>query len=229
VHALLRHLEEVGFDGAPRLLDVDEDAGVEVLSFFPGAAGLAPPLDPAVQTDESLVAAARLIRRFHDAAAGFRPAPDACWQFMEEAPRTGPLVCHNDLAAYNLVYQDGIPHGIIDWDFAAPATPAWDLAHAAWYLVPLHTPEYDVQVGWGRVDIPRRLRLFVDAYGLEDRSGFVELIARRQVSTFVTMDRWAAAGVPGFQELVADGPEITERPDLDLLARNLDTWQRALD
>jgi Glycine transporter len=35
VHALLRHLEAVGFDGAPRLLGIDA-RGREVLSYLPG-------------------------------------------------------------------------------------------------------------------------------------------------------------------------------------------------
>jgi len=35
VHALLRHLEAVGFDGAPRVLGIDGQ-GREVLSYVPG-------------------------------------------------------------------------------------------------------------------------------------------------------------------------------------------------
>jgi hypothetical protein len=38
VHALLLHLEAVGFERAPRLLGID-DAGREVLSFLPGRRG----------------------------------------------------------------------------------------------------------------------------------------------------------------------------------------------
>src|SRR5258708_3224514 len=128
VHALLRHLADVGFPGAPRVLDLDADRGIEVLSYIPGMVGIAPPLDPAVQTDAALVAAARLIRRLHDAVATFSPPPDARWQFMEDAPRVGPVICHNDIAAYNLVYSGGEPVALIDSDFAAPADPAWDLA-----------------------------------------------------------------------------------------------------
>ena len=41
VHALLRHLEDVGFDGAPRVLGVDEH-GREVLSYVAGDAVIAP-------------------------------------------------------------------------------------------------------------------------------------------------------------------------------------------
>jgi hypothetical protein len=33
VHSLLRHLEEVGFDGAPRVLGIDEQ-GREILTFI---------------------------------------------------------------------------------------------------------------------------------------------------------------------------------------------------
>src|SRR3954462_6634743 len=36
-HALLRHLAEVGFDGPPRFLGVDEESR-EVLSYVPGTA-----------------------------------------------------------------------------------------------------------------------------------------------------------------------------------------------
>jgi len=36
VHALLRHLEAVGFDGTPRFLGIDE-TGREILSFLPGS------------------------------------------------------------------------------------------------------------------------------------------------------------------------------------------------
>ncbi len=41
IHALLRHLADVGFAGAPRFLDVD-DQGREVLSYVPGTAVMPP-------------------------------------------------------------------------------------------------------------------------------------------------------------------------------------------
>jgi hypothetical protein len=77
VHAFLGHLESVGFDGAPRVLGID-DAGREIFTFIEGevlAAGTAwRPGDPTpwpswAQTEDCLVATAQLLRRFHDAAA----------------------------------------------------------------------------------------------------------------------------------------------------------------
>jgi hypothetical protein len=66
VHALLRHLEAVGFDGAPRLLGIDAQ-GREVLTCLPGEVVVR---SPAWLPDARLDSAARLIRRFHDATAG---------------------------------------------------------------------------------------------------------------------------------------------------------------
>ncbi|GAA3889247.1 hypothetical protein GCM10022227_52980 [Streptomyces sedi] len=94
-----------------------------------------------------------------------------------------------------------------------------------------HTPEYRRSVGWGEDgDVPRRLRLFCDAYGLDasERAGLVDLVAERQAVTFASQDLWAAEGVPGFVELAAGTPEFTERPDLPHWRRHREAWQRAL-
>src|SRR5512147_2728885 len=62
VHQLLRHLEAKGFDGSPRFLGIDAE-GREILSFIAGATGIPPAL---WHTDAPLLAAARLLRRYHD-------------------------------------------------------------------------------------------------------------------------------------------------------------------
>ena len=68
VHALLRYLESVGFDGAPRVWGID-DEGREVLRFVTGQDGRRVPHPWA-----SLRAVGELIRRFHDAVEGVRAA-----------------------------------------------------------------------------------------------------------------------------------------------------------
>ena len=68
VHALLRHFEQIGFEGAPRVLGFDE-RGREVLTYVEGE----PALEPLSRDDETLHALATLIRRMHDAQAGFEP------------------------------------------------------------------------------------------------------------------------------------------------------------
>jgi hypothetical protein len=78
-HALLLHLEAVGFDGAPRFLGVDL-RGREVLSYVPGTTVVEPYPDWAL-TDGALVSAARLLRAYHDAASAFDPLPHV-WRLI---------------------------------------------------------------------------------------------------------------------------------------------------
>jgi hypothetical protein len=75
VHALLGHLRANGFPEAPTPLGVDEH-GREVLGYIEGDVPTYP-LPGWALSDEALVAVAELIRRLHDASAGFNPPPDA--------------------------------------------------------------------------------------------------------------------------------------------------------
>ncbi|WP_159104885.1 aminoglycoside phosphotransferase family protein [Plantactinospora sp. BB1] len=174
VHALLSHLETVGFDRSPRLLGVDGQ-GRELLSYLPGEV---PRAWRWVGDDRALVEAARLLRRYHDAVAGTTLRTLPGWDpFLQEPPelRGDPeaeVVCHNDFAVYNCVFVDGLPQAMIDFDGAAPGSRGWDLAWTAFSFVPLNP---DVPVP----DRPRRLRLICDAYGLTDRSRLVDLIEAR--------------------------------------------------
>ena len=70
--ALLRHLERVGFDGAPRYLGID-DRGRQVLSYIPGEAAILPYQSWAL-SDEALVSVAELLRDYHRAVSSFDPA-----------------------------------------------------------------------------------------------------------------------------------------------------------
>jgi aminoglycoside phosphotransferase (APT) family kinase protein len=40
------------------------------------------------------------------------------------------VVCHNDLSPCNVVFRDGTPIAIIDFDSAAPGLPSDDLGYA---------------------------------------------------------------------------------------------------
>jgi Ser/Thr protein kinase RdoA (MazF antagonist) len=186
VHALLVHLRAHGFPEAPEPLGLDE-RGREVLAFVPGDVPEYP-LPAWALADGALVAVARLARRLHDASVGF--AGDG-------------VICHNDLAPYNTVYVAERPVAFIDWDFAAPGQRAWDLAHAAWRFVPLNA-------GTDMSETARRLRLLLDAYGLEDRAGFVELAARRMQALHDTIRDRAAAGDPAFAAMW--GTRHSEQP-----------------
>jgi Phosphotransferase enzyme family len=165
VHALLLHFESVGFDGAPRFLGID-DEGREILSFVRGDAALA----PLPAGDDALVELGRLLRRAHEAAAGFEPPADAAWFTGGE----GPLICHRDLFPPNVILRQARPVALVDWDFAGPAEPLDDVFSAASHWVPLNISAGEWGLPAGRK--PERLRLLCDAYGLssEDRARFVD-------------------------------------------------------
>ena len=123
IHGLLRHVRANGLTEAPEPLGRDAE-GREVLAFIPGAVH-GYPMPGWMWGDAVLVAAAELLRRYHDATAGFAP-PDAHWRL----PRREPVevVCHSDFAPYNLVFRGRALVGVIDFDTASPGPRAWDLA-----------------------------------------------------------------------------------------------------
>jgi Phosphotransferase enzyme family len=179
VHEYLRHLEKAGFDGSPRVLGTEGDR--EVLTFIEGDVANDPlwepghghRLPPYARTEAALRDTAKLIRRLHHAAAGFRPAVTS-YRSHPGPPKAGQIVSHGDLGPWNTVYRDGMPVAFIDWDAAQPIEPVTDLAEAAWAFVPLAPPEQLAEAGFAPLpDLPARLRIFLDAYGLADREAIL--------------------------------------------------------
>jgi len=174
---LLEHLEEVGFEAAPRFLGIDEQ-GREILTFIEGDV----PSDcrTMIWGDDQLVAAASLLGRFHAATAGHAMAADA------------DAVCHNDFGPWNLVWKDDMPVGIIDFDEAAPGTCLDDLGYAIWKHLNL-----------GLVDLSprehgRRLKVMCTAYGVPPDAHVLTAIerAQRRMQGLIT----AALSSPGKED-----------------------------
>jgi len=90
-------------------------------------------------------------------------------------PAGGTLVCHNDVELSNVVFRDGIAVALIDFEFAAPGRPVYDLAQLARLCVPIDDDFDQARLGWRPADRSARLRLVADAYGL-DRDGRAELL-----------------------------------------------------
>ncbi|HZT67507.1 MAG TPA: aminoglycoside phosphotransferase family protein [Acidimicrobiales bacterium] len=173
VHALLRHLEKVGFAAAPRVVGEGEDGhGNETVSYIEGEF-----VHPRAWSDEGIVELGRLLRRLHDSVAGFVPPPDAAWQpWFTRCERPGSIIGHGDLGPWNIVARAGLPVGIIDWEFAGPVDPLDEVAQAAWLNCQLHDDDVAAR---NRLPTPearaRQLALFSSAYGLSRpaRTGLV--------------------------------------------------------
>ena len=181
VHALLRYLEDVGYDGAPRVLGVDE-LGREILSFIPGEAAAGGNLPHYVWTQQTLIDVARLLRRYHDAVALFVPPAGVVWHVGDLPPEQSEIICHNDTAPWNTIFRNGSPVAFIDWDQASPGLKIWDVAYALWHFVPLYDDEKCAQLGCeASLDArARRVRCFCDGYGLPPVRAVLSAVIERQ-------------------------------------------------
>ncbi|MFB4269887.1 aminoglycoside phosphotransferase family protein [Nonomuraea sp. GTA35] len=212
VHALLRHLEEAGFAGAPRFLGVDA-AGREVLSFVPGeVAGR--PRPPWIADEGRLASVGRLVRAYHEAVAGFA-VPDGVRPGLglADPPGTPPeppypveLVGHMDYTPDNLVFRDGEAAALIDFDIARPVTRVDELYNAMLYWAPLGDPA-DADPLLREVDVPRRCRILADAYGMPeiDRSRLVEVAVMRTRRSWFLMRRNAEELGGGWARMWEEG------------------------
>jgi hypothetical protein len=186
VHALLRHLEKHGFEGAPRALGFDE-RGREMLTYLPGETLGVPEAWPAwVYADSTLVQVGEWMRRVHDLTADFEPPADARW-FTGTTLQPGWVFGHQDASPFNAVMDGDRLVGFVDWDIASPSPRESDLAFSMMLWVPLTNDNR-----------PRhRVHLFLDAYGYDgDRHVFATAIpqrARRQAGVIRAM---AAEGHP---------------------------------
>lgn len=196
-HALLRHLADVGFEGAPRFLRIDK-RGREVCSYFPGRTASVP-LQAWATTEKVLLSVARLLRDFHDAVESFDPSP---YTWPMPAPRefrTGTtMISHNDPCPDNVVFRDGAAVALIDFDLASPGSRMWDVACAARLWAPLRADD-DLSSPLRGHTLPR-LRRFVDAYGLSEseRALLPRAVIEAHAWSYDHVRTAVARGHPGF-------------------------------
>lgn len=175
VHGVLRHLQSVGFDGAPRFLGVD-DENREVLSWIPGTPA-SRPWPPALLHHRGVERLGRLLRRYHDAVAGYDPPPNAEWWTGPRRPQTGEVIRHGDLGPWNQIWRDGEPVAFIDWDFAEPGPPVRDLAEMAFFVTPMRDDDHCLECGFTEPpDRARRLQVLCDAYGSSDLPALLDAV-----------------------------------------------------
>jgi tRNA A-37 threonylcarbamoyl transferase component Bud32 len=145
---VLLHLERAGFDAAPRWLGFDEQ-GRDILSWIDGETlterGQMHPYigDPPGRitfTDKQIAAVMRLLRRYHDT-------------FGDE------VICHGDFGPWNVVWRDGLPFAVIDFDSTYPSDAADDVAYALRMFIGYGFASAEPR------ELVRRTRVALQAYG----------------------------------------------------------------
>jgi hypothetical protein len=219
LHALLLHLERVGFTGAPRSFGWD-DKGRHLVEFVPGLRA------DHHDAPEGALEPRRLgafLREMHDALDSFVPPDYSRW--FEGIPSPGKdLIVHQDIAPSNIVLRADGSLVAIDWDAAGPGTRLWDLAYACHSFSPLYRAGADV------ASASERLRELVDGYGLDDaqREELVPLLAMRSQRMYEYLDHMRATGRSPWIELWQRGIGTVWKSDAQWIRDNADTWRWAL-
>ncbi|WP_223702570.1 phosphotransferase [Sutcliffiella deserti] len=209
IHEVLLHLENKGFSYSPKFLGIDEK-NREILSFIEGEAGNYP-LKKYMWSEDALKKIAKMLRHYHNAVSDF-PIEES-WQAIDKTPQPFEVLCHNDFAIYNIIFNNEKPVGIIDFDLAAPGPRLWDIAYTLYTCVPLsrlyHTETGEAVYYESLKDadhIKQRIKLFFESYGIEGmEKGFLDMVLLRVEGLCKTMLRKATEGDTAFQKMIDEG------------------------
>lgn len=228
VQRLLRHLETKRLSGVPRFVGIDEK-NREILTFLPGETADYP-LKAYMWHDDVLDDVARLMRQYHDATVDFDVSPD--WTPLLNTPTPHEVICHNDFAVYNTVFQDQKLSGVIDFDLAAPGPRAWDIVYTLYTFVPLSSrrqaPDGSVLAYSPEQDDTRfakRVSRFLDAYGYEGpRSELLSMLLLRVEALYLLIDQRAADGDAAFIKMKEEGHDTHYRAEYRFIAEHGEKW-----
>ena len=210
VHALLLHLEEVGFTRAPRFLGID-DEDREVLSFLPGAVANWPWPEPML-TDDGPRKVGGWLREYHFAVRSFAPPDGTIWR-DGSVREPGQLVLHGDPGPWNAVWSDDNLQGFIDWDLAGPGDPHDEMLEALWHVVPLYDDDACREAGFrDGCDRMHRAAVFLEAYGANlsfpNEGSLAEAVLEHARAQRAKTLRLSEAGVEPWVSLSRRWPEL---------------------
>lgn len=117
------------------------------------------------------------------------------------------MVCHGDFGPWHIVWREGRPAWILDWDYVRPAPRTFDIAYAREYVTPFRDDAGCLRLLRypGPPDRRRRLELFASAYGLASTAGLVEAVIDVQRDGIEQVRRLAAARHQPQARWVTDG------------------------
>jgi tRNA A-37 threonylcarbamoyl transferase component Bud32 len=215
VHHLLHGLNSVGLD-VPRPLGRDSK-GRQVIEYVSGTLAM----DRGQLDIQELRRVGGIIRAIHDSSPPCTPTDVDLWKVLLPAPHPD-LICHNDLAPWNLIM--GERWVFIDWDGAGPSSRLWDLAYAAQSFAGLWE-------GADPKDAGIRLRALVDGYGADEvqRRALPGTLADRVQAMYELLRGAKATGHQPWARMYDDGHGAHWKATTEYVSRHIDIWRNALD
>lgn len=199
----------------PQVFGRDEQ-GRQVIEFVPGPLAL----DAGPLTHAELHRVGAMVRVIHDASETYIPATDAGWTTAIPAPGV-ELICHNDLAPWNLIIGDRWV--FIDWDAAAPSTRLWDLAYAAGAFTLS-------DAGQPPREAAQNLAAFIDGYDADEslREALPAALGRRAAAMHHLLESAHRSGREPWGSMYADGHGEHWRAATDYAKRHHELWAETL-
>lgn len=214
VHHFLHGLNSAGLD-VPRPIGRDSE-GRQVIEYVDGALAI----DREELNIQELHRVGGIVRAIHDSSPTTTPNDVSRWKVLIPAPNP-ELICHNDLAPWNLVM--GERWEFIDWDGAGPSSRLWDLAYAAQSFAGL----------WNGADPNHagvRLRALVDGYRADEvqRRALPETLVQRVRAMYDLLREAKATGHQPWARMYDDGHGAHWKASAEYVARHIGIWRSAL-
>ncbi|WP_284755262.1 phosphotransferase [Arthrobacter sp. efr-133-R2A-120] len=214
VFEFMTAVRKAGVD-VPAVLGQDEH-GRQITEFIPGRLGLGS--EPLTHSELHRVGA--MVRAIHDASESFVPPRDARWNVAIPSPGE-ELICHNDLAPWNLIIGDRWT--FIDWDAAAPSTRLWDLAYAAQAFTLSDTNQTPKEAA-------QNLTAFIGGYDADRRMRrqLPEAMSQRAAAMYHLLKSSHDSGHEPWGSMYVEGHGDHWRAATLYAERHRDLWSKAL-
>ena len=220
-------LRKQRFSLRTKVLGIDEK-NREILSFIEGKAGNYP-LKEYMRSNDVLKEIAKMLRLYHDAVSDFPLLDD--WKPMDHTPNNIEVLCHNDFAIYNIIFNDEKPVGIIDFDVAAPGPRIWDIAYTLYTCVPLSRVYYTesgeaihYESAQHADSIKERVKLFVQSYGKSMDEDYLGMVLLRLEALCTYMKRKANEGDVNFKRMIDEGHLEHYEKDMQFIREHRAEW-----
>lgn len=173
IHRFLLHLESEGFMECPKFIGIDK-SNYEMLSYIEGECREIYPGEIGRKLHLlGIVNLATTMKRFHQASSTFLTVEEDEWMLSYNGPLEKEVICHNDIAPYNMTFLENIPYKMIDFDTCCPAPRIWDIVYALYRFIPFTNKDFSDEY------IKECITTFFNTYGMEYPEQFFVIMVNR--------------------------------------------------